>query len=340
MSVRVRAPGRVNLIGDHTDYTGGLVFPMAINRWTEIRGESSQRVTLSSEDEPGIVDLAARPRQPDDVVPRWGRYVAAVRDELAQRQEIAGITGAVSTTLPIGAGLSSSASLMVAIAVALGFKGSAVELAHIAQRAEVAATGVPTGIMDQLCIASAMPGHATHIDCNDLTIGHVRIPDDVTIAVRFIAHRTLEGSEYSTRVTECSQAEAEIGPLCFASLADIGEINDQTVRSRARHVISENERVRTFAQALASNDYRAAGEMMVESHRSLDHDFDVSTPTMNAAVEELLHLPGVYGARMTGGGFGGCVVALCEPGVDIDAWLVSPVGGVQRFDGDTESDNR
>ncbi len=339
MSIRVRAPGRVNLIGDHTDYTGGLVFPMAINRWTEIRGERSQRITLISEDESGTVDLATQPTHPHEATPTWGRYVAAVRDELAHRQKFDGISGTISTTLPIGAGLSSSASLMVAIAIALGFDGSTVELAQLARRAEVAATGVPTGIMDQLCIASATPGHATRIDCNDLTIDHVAVPEDINIAVRFITHRTLEGSEYSTRVGECSHAEAEIGPLRLANLADIEEITDLTVRSRARHVISENERVTTFAQALASNDYRAAGKIMVESHHSLAHNFDVSTPTMNTAVDELCQIPGVYGARMTGGGFGGCVVALCEPGVDIDAWIVSPVGGAQRFDDDTDDVN-
>ena len=193
--------------------------------------------------------------------------------------------------------------------------------------------------MDQLCIVSATPGHATRIDCNDLTIDHVAVPEDVKIAVRFIAHRTLQGSEYSARVSECSQAEAEIGPLRLANLSDIEEITDLTVRSRARHVISENERVTTFAQALASNDYRAAGEIMVQSHHSLAHNFDVSTSTINAAVDELSRIPGVYGARMTGGGFGGCVVALCEPGVDIDAWIVSPVGGAQRFDDDTDDMN-
>ncbi|MBL6634980.1 MAG: galactokinase [Ilumatobacteraceae bacterium] len=339
MSICVRAPGRVNLIGDHTDYTGGLVLPMAIDRWTEIRGEPSQRITLKSEDESGAVDFATQPTRPQEATPAWGRYVAAVRNELAHRQKVDGIAGTISTTLPIGAGLSSSASLMVAIAVALGFDGSAVELAQLTRRAEVSATGVPTGIMDQLCIASATPGHATRIDCNDLTIDHVAVPEDVMIAVRFIAHRTLEGSEYSTRVSECSHAEAEIGPLPFANLADIEEITDLTVRSRARHVISENERVTTFAQALASHDYRAAGEIMVESHHSLAHNFDVSTPTMNAAVDELCQIRGVYGARMTGGGFGGCVVALCEPGVDIDAWIVSPVGGVQRFDDGTDDVN-
>ena len=140
-------------------------------------------------------------------------------------------------------------------------------------------------------------------------------------------------------VSECSQAEAEIGPLRLANLSDIEEITDLTVRSRARHVISENERVTTFAQALASNNDRAAGEIMAESHHSLAHNFDVSTSTINAAVDELSRIPGVYGARMTGGGFGGCVVALCEPGVDIDAWIVSPVGGAQRFDDDTDDMN-
>ena len=339
MSIRIRAPGRVNLIGDHTDYTGGLVFPIAINRWTEIRGERSQRITLISEDEFGAVELATQPAHPQEATPAWGRYVAAVRNELAHRQNVDGISGTISTALPIGAGLSWSASLMVAIAIALGFDGSAVELAQLARRAEVAATGVPTGIMDQLCIVSATPGHATRIDCNDLTIDHVAVPEDVKIAVRFIAHRTLQGSEYSARVSECSQAEAEIGPLRLANLSDIEEITDLTVRSRARHVISENERVTTFAQALASNDYRAAGEIMVQSHHSLAHNFDVSTSTINAAVDELSRIPGVYGARMTGGGFGGCVVALCEPGVDIDAWIVSPVGGAQRFDDDTDDMN-
>jgi galactokinase len=339
MSIRVRAPGRVNLIGDHTDYTGGLVFPIAIDRWTEIRGERSQCITLMSEDESGTVELTTQPAHPHEATPAWGRYVAAIRDELTHQQKIDGISGTISTTLPIGAGLSSSASLMVAVAIALGFDGTAVELAQLARRAEVAATGVPTGIMDQLCIASAMPGHATHIDCNDHTIDHVAIPEDVKIAVRFITRRTLEGSEYSTRVSECSHAEAVIGPLRLANLSDIEEISELTVRSRARHVISENERVTTFAQALVSNDYRAAGEMMVESHHSLAHNFDVSTPTMNAAVEELCQIPGVYGARMTGGGFGGCVVALCEPSVDIDAWIVSPAGGAQRLDDDADDVN-
>ena len=339
MSICVRAPGRVNLIGDHTDYTGGLVFPIAIDRWTEVRGESSQSITLISEDESGTVDLTIQPTHLHEAAPAWGRYVAAVRNELAHLQKVDGISATISTTLPIGAGLSSSASLTVAIAVVLGFEGSAVELAQLARRAEVAATGVPTGIMDQLCIASAIPGHATHIDCSDLTIDHVAVPEDVKIAVRFIAHRTLEGSEYSTRVSECSHAEAEIGPLRLANLADTEEINDLTVRSRARHVVSENERVTTFAQALASNDYRSAGEVMVESHHSLAHNYDVSTPTMNAAVEELCQIPGVYGARMTGGGFGGCVVALCEPEINIDAWIVSPVGGAQRFDDDSDEVN-
>ena len=149
MSIRTGARA-VNLIGDHTDYTGGLVFPIAINRWTEIRGERSQRITLISEDEFGAVELATQPTHPHEATPTWGRYVTAVRDELAHRQKFDGISGTISTTLPIGAGLSSSASLMVATAIALGFDGSTVDLALLARRAVVAATGVPTGIMDQL----------------------------------------------------------------------------------------------------------------------------------------------------------------------------------------------
>ena len=162
-----RAPGRVNLIGDHTDYTGGLVFPMAIDRWTEIDGSPADRIRLVSDDEPEPVDIPADVVAADveHVEPRWGRFVAAVAAELRSGR---GFDGHVSTTIPVGAGLSSSAALEVAVALALGFDGTPIELAQLARRAEHAATGVPTGIMDQLCIASAQHGHATLIDCRTL----------------------------------------------------------------------------------------------------------------------------------------------------------------------------
>lgn len=322
--MRAVAPGRVNIIGDHTDYTGGLVFPMAIDRWTTIDFEErGTMVHLSSDDDPEPLSFdPAAPFDPN-MTPRWGRYVAAVASLVDSPRPI---EGRVSTTIPVGAGLSSSAALEVAAALALGCTLPAPELAAMARRAEHLATGVPTGIMDQLCIASARQGHGTLIDCRTLDVTHVAIPDDVNIVVRFIAHRTLEGSEYADRVAQCRAAESIIGPLRDAVPTDLPRITDPVVRRRARHVVSENLRVTSFVDALHAGDHVLAGQIMTEGHRSLSADFGTSTAAMDAAVDDLLSRPGVFGARMTGGGFGGCVVALCEPDAAVDGWRVSPVG--------------
>jgi galactokinase len=267
--------------------------------------------------------------QPFDaaMTPSWGRYVGAVASLLPSPR---GISGHVSTTIPVGAGLSSSAALEIAVALALGYELPSSELAQLTQRAEHIATGVPTGIMDQLCIASAREGHGTMIDCRTLEVQHVPIPTDVKIVVRFIAHRTLVGSAYADRVAQCAAAESIIGPLRDASLADVAAIADVTIASRARHVISENTRVVSFASALASGDYSTAGEIMFDCHRSLAEDFAISNDQMNAAVQDMCATPGVFGARMTGGGFGGCIVALCEPDAVVDGWHVKPVSAAHH----------
>ncbi len=322
-----RAPGRVNLIGDHTDYTGGLVLPMAIDRWTEIAFTPlSGRVELHSREQPDDVDFALPVDEPSVVEPFWGRYVAAVAAEMDARS---GIRGVVSTTIPIGAGLSSSAALEIAAGLALGFDGPALELAQLCRRAELAASGVPCGIMDQLVIAAAVDGHALMIDCSSYEMTPVALPAGVEVIVEFVAHRTLQGSEYADRVTECNAAEAVIGSLATAVPDDVRGIADEVVRRRARHVIGENARVRDFAAALAGGDLAGAGRLMVDSHRSLAVDFATSTAVMDAAVERLLAVPGVFGARMTGGGFGGCVVALAETGAVRRGWVVRPVGGAR-----------
>jgi galactokinase len=329
MTELVRAPGRVNLIGDHTDYTGGLVFPMAIDRWTEIAyTEGGTGVDLVSVDEPDPVSFAL-PVAVDvaTLSPRWGRYVAAMASELGATT---GIRGSVSTTIPVGAGLSSSAALELATGLALGHHGTPLDLARVGQRAEHRATGVPCGIMDQLCIASAVEGHAALIDCTTFEVTPSPVPDDVAIVVRFVTHRILEGSAYGERVEQCAAAEAAIGPLRLATLADTAAIDDPVVRARARHVVTENQRVRDFAAALAAGDYRTAGAVMTDGHRSLRDDFGTSLPVMDAAVEQLCATRGVYGARMTGGGFGGCVVALCDTAATVDGWVVRPVGGATR----------
>ncbi len=181
--------------------------------------------------------------------------------------------------------------------------------------------------MDQLCISSARHGHATLIDCRTLEVTAVPVPDDVAIVVQFVAHRTLEGSEYTDRVRECARAEAVVGPLREATLDDVERIDDELVRRRARHVITENARVTGFADSLARGDYDRAGRLMEASHRSLSDDFAVSTATMDRAVHDMLDRPGVFGARMTGGGFGGCVVALCRPDADVPGNRVRSVDG-------------
>lgn len=326
----VYAPGRVNLIGDHTDYTGGLVFPMAIDRGITIEYiEGGEKIELTSDaqDDRVAIDLPVR-GAPSDVPVAWGTYVAAVARELRAER---GLSGQVSSTIPAGAGLSSSAALECAVGLALGFAGTPEELALLARRAEHAATGVPTGIMDQLCIAAAVEGHATMIDCHTLAVEQVPVPDDVDVVVLFVAHRTLVGSAYADRVDECARAEAAIGPLRLATLDDIEGVDlDDVARRRSRHVISENRRVREFAGALARADYPAAGAIMSASHRSLALDFETSTAAMDAAVADLESRPGVFGARMTGGGFGGCVVALCEPGALSDGWRVHASAGAHH----------
>jgi galactokinase len=205
-------------------------------------------------------------------------------------------------------------------------------LAQLCRRAEIRASGVPCGIMDQLVIAAGVADHALLIDCGDVTIEPVRLPDDVDVVVTFIAHRALVGSAYAQRVAECETAESLIGPLRTADLSDTLSIADPAIRARAQHVVSENQRVRDFASALRTGDLVAAGSLMVASHNSLRDLYATSTPVMDEAVEQLTARPGVYGARMTGGGFGGCVVALTEPGAIADGWVVQAVDGAHRVD--------
>ena len=327
MNVHVFAPGRVNLIGDHTDYTGGLVMPMAIDRYTEIKGtRGGDRVRLTSYDEPDPVDLPLDVDDPQHAEPAWAKYVAGV---VAEMHPTEGFTGHVSTDIPIGAGLSSSHALQVAVAMALGHRGSIIELAQLTQRAENRSSGVPTGIMDQLSIAAGVKGHALMIDCGALTVQPVPVPDDLEVVVQFIAHRTLVGSAYADRVAECAAAEALIGPLRDATPAQARAIDDPVLRMRAMHVTAENQRVRDFAAALAAGDLVEAGRLVKDGHESLRLLYDTSTPVMDAAVERLNATPGVYGARMTGGGFGGCVVALTEPGVLTQGWVVQAVDGAR-----------
>ncbi len=336
--LRAFAPGRVNLMGDHTDHTGGLVLPMAIDLGTVVEGEpGGTMVTLRTawDGSEASVPLDGASR----TAAGWARYVAAVVGEL---RPTTGFTGTIATTLPVGAGLSSSAALEVALALALGFDGSAPELAALGQRAEHAATAVPSGIMDQLASAAGMAGHALRIDCHDLTVAPAPLPEDIEVVV---AHsgvsRALPATPYADRVADLRAAEDVIGPLRSASLADLGALRDGTTRRRARHVLTENARVDAMAAALGAGDRPVLAALLRESHASLRDDLEVSVPEVDALVAAFEAVPRVLGARGTGAGFGGCVVALAERDAALprgwDLWRVRAADGATCAGGDRPS---
>jgi galactokinase len=326
----------VNLIGDHTDYSGGLVCPMAIDLDTVVRLEvGGDRVELRSDAEPETACVPLDVADPAALRPAWARYVGGVVAVLRPR---VGGRGSVRTTLPVGAGLSSSAALEVAVALALGADDSdRAALAAACQRAEHMATGVPCGPMDQLIVAGAVAGHALLIDCTSMGTTPVPMPAGVEVVVVESGEtRRLDRSAYGARRAEVEAAAVALGAgLRDASAVDVGHLADPRLRRRARHVVSENGRVGVFAAALVAGDATTAGAAMTESHASLRDDFEVSTAALDAVVERLTATPGVFGARLTGAGFGGCVVALTEPGatagLDLPrCWVVRAAGPAGR----------
>ncbi len=329
MTIRAFAPGRVNLIGEHTDYTGGLVLPMALDMGITITGEATgDRLDLHSEqlETSLLTGLPLSSDLPGN--PSWGRYVAAA----ARRLDLTtGFAGTITSTLPAGGtGLSSSSALTVAALLAFGaLEEDTLEqrkkLAQLAQQAEAEASGVQSGIMDQLISITAIEGNASMIECHTLDITPVRLPDEVEVMVFHSGQpRLLADSEYNERRAACEAIEAMIGPLRTASLSDVEALDDATLRRRGRHVVTENQRVRAFVSALEDGDLAACGTLLAEGHRSLSEDYEVSTPIVDEIQARVSAMPGVYGARMVGGGFGGALVALVEPGteLDVDTWII------------------
>jgi galactokinase len=338
-AITATAPGRVNLTGDHTDTTGGLVLPMAVHLATTVSGRrGGDHVSLRSADEPEPAVVPLDVTDPAGLAPDWARYVAGVVSELAPT---VGFTGEVVTTLPVGAGLSSSAALEVAVALALGFEGRPLDLARLAQRAEQRASGVPCGIMDQLASAAGRSGHALLIDCHALTIEPVPLPEGIEVRVVHSGEsRRLAGSAYGERQAALQAAEEVVGPLRrIADLAELDRLDDPVLTRRARHVVTENARVRTVAAALRAGDLATAGEAMAAGHASLRDDFEVSTPALDALVDRLGAITGVHGVRLTGAGFGGCVVALTEPDALAEGWAVHASDGA-RVSNDPTGDRR
>jgi galactokinase len=338
VKVRVRASGRVNLIGDHTDYMGGLAMPMAIDRSIVIEGDrTGGRVQLVSDSEPDPASFELPVSDPASLRPDWARYPGAVAAELGADQ---GFVGTVSSDVPPGAGLSSSAALEVAAALALGADKpegpeEALALAKLCQRAEHRAVGVRSGLMDQLSICAGRTDHATLIDFVASDVEHVPVPARARVwVVHSGQQRRLDSSSYAER-RRCAEAAADqVGPLPEADLSEIEALRDPLMARRARHVRTECDRVRRFADCLASGDLTGAGAEMVSSHASLRDDYEVSTPGLDELVQRLCTTAGVYGARLTGAGFGGCAVALTSPDFELsdiggqwEGWEVRPTDG-------------
>jgi galactokinase len=348
-----RAPGRVNLIGDHTDYHDGFVLPVAVDRDCVVaaRAREDGRVTVRSVELADEVDIAADGSdEPAAVEPAWGRYVAGVvRALTAAGRAPVGLDAALSSTVPLGSGLSSSAALEVAIALALtdaaGFPLPATELARACQRGEHLGTGVPSGVMDQLVALLGRAGHALLIDCRTLGAEPIALPDALEVLVMHSGlPRTLAGTAYAERRTEGERVAARLGVSALRD-ASLDVVRDEP---RARHVVTENQRVLQFADALRAGDAAKLGSLLLASHASLRDDYEVSTPELDLAVDLLVE-HGAIGARLTGAGFGGCVVALvprtqvralasrtvarygAETGLDAHAFEVRAVDGAGRL---------
>jgi len=324
------APGRVNLIGEHVDYNAGIVLPMAIGLrlwvWASPRSDRQLHIIAYDLGETDVLDLDAPCRRTGT----WRDYLTGTAFHL----EAAGfrLTGAnllITSDIPSGAGLSSSAALEVAVGFALlslaGHTVDRLALARAGQAAEHDFVGTRCGLMDQFVVAHGRAGHAVWLDCRSMDFDFIPLDTSrcaVVVADSGVKHQ-LAASEYNARRQEC---EAALGALqrmfpnrttlrdvTEAELAQAAGTLPERLLQRARHVVTEIERVTAFAQALRAGDWAHAGALLTASHQSLSEDYAVSCPELDALVAAAGQIPGCYGARLTGGGFGGCTVNLVAP---------------------------
>ena len=321
-----RAPGRVNLIGEHTDYNLGFVLPVALNLATYIAAAPSGdgRLRIYSEDRREQREFDASSLGSVEPTHAWTDYPIGVAQELVRSGvPVEGANLLIRSTVPDGSGLSSSAALEVSSALALlaGREFDPLELAKLCQRAERNFVGMPCGIMDQYISVFGRAHSAVEIDCRSLGHRLVKLPEGIAfIAVNTMVKHALSGSAYRDRVRECAAAVEGIEAVYpdVQSLRDVSPEQFDGVASRlpdvvarrARHVVTEDARVNRFVEASAQGDAAAMGKLMVESHRSLQYDYEVSCVELDFLVDAALKIDGVYGSRMTGGGFGGCTVTM------------------------------
>nr|WP_315201718.1 galactokinase [uncultured Albidiferax sp.] len=330
-TLHVRAPGRVNLIGEHTDYNDGFVLPCAIDFETRIAvgTRSDRQVRVCACDYGDAIDQfdldAPITPRPDA---QWANYVrGVVQVLLAKGLALGGMDMAIAGNVPQGAGLSSSASLEVAVGQAFNALYNSelltpTDIALAAQKAENSFVGVNCGIMDQLISACGEADHALLIDCRSLSTQAVPVPAGLAVMiVHSHVQRGLVGSEYNTRRQQCEAAAAHYGVKALRDI-DVARLErdaaglDAVVLRRARHIVSENQRTLDAAQALSTGDLQRLGQLMAASHDSMRDDFEITVPPIDHLVAILQAAIGPQGgARMTGGGFGGCVVALLPEAV-------------------------
>jgi galactokinase len=330
-AVRCAAPGRVNLIGEHTDYSGGFVMPVAIDFRTiaTIRPRSDRRILLYSENMGEQAWYAAEPL-PTKARQHWSDYPMGVAWSLAQQGvRVGGFELSLAGDVPLGAGLSSSASIEVATALALlQLAGVALPLATIAlacQRAENEFVGARSGIMDQFIACAGQQDHALLLDCRSLEYRLLPIPTHVRLIIcnSMVKHEHA-GGQYNRRREEVEEGTRilhhrwptikALRDATEAQLLDCRQEMPDNIFRRCRHIITENKRVEEAASALERGDLAGFGALMAEAHRSIRDDFEVSCSELDTLVAIASGIPGCYGARMTGGGFGGCTVNLVEEG--------------------------
>jgi galactokinase len=322
-SLIVRSPGRVNLIGEHTDYNDGFVLPMAIDRavWVALRPRHDDVVLVYSleRSEPAEFELSKLEYEGNG----WAEYVKGMSKMLQDAaHDLTGWEGVLTSDVPIGSGLSSSAALEMAVGIAFsavsGFPFDGVEMARLGRKAENEWVGAMTGVMDQMISANGKAGFALLIDCRDLTMTNIPLPDETAALVMDTTTRhDHTDSGYNERRETCERAADFFGVSHlrdlsmdeFASRAS--DLDDVTMR-RARHVLGENDRVLAAVEAMQAGDAETLGRLMNDSHASLHDDFEVTNEELDAMARIARAQPGCFGARMTGGGFGGCVVALVE----------------------------
>ena len=324
-----RAPGRVNLIGEHTDYNDGFVLPAAIEREVLMAAgpgpDSSLAVFSCDFERRAAFDLERLEPSADEP---WSNYVAGVAWALREAgHDVGGARLALQSTIPPGSGLSSSAAIELAAATTLmalfGVVMGAPDVARLCQRAENEFVGMPCGIMDQFIAALGRDDQALLLDCRSLDYQYVPVTGAALVIANSGVRRELVGSEYRVRRSQCEAAVAKLRSALpgIRALRDVSpddlerhaDLLSLVELHRARHVVTENERTLQAAQALKRGDLAAFGRLMVCSHESLRHDYEVSCPELDLLVELALAVPGVYGSRMTGAGFGGCTITLARP---------------------------